>query len=52
MKKNNNRINRNKELLSFYIIKNASEGDIDALHRVLEHYVQIPAHLTTHSAKS
>ena len=46
MKKNNNRINRNKELLSFYIIKNASEGDIDALHRVLEQYESYIRNLT------
>lgn len=38
MKKNSKRINRNKELLPFHIIKNASAGDIDALHRVLENY--------------
>lgn len=38
MKKNNRRINRKKELLPFYIIMNATSGDVDAIHKVLNHY--------------
>lgn len=38
MRKNNNRRKKYRELLPFYIIKNAAEGDVEALHKVLEYY--------------
>lgn len=38
MKKNRRQINRNKELLPVDIIENAASGDVEALHKILEHY--------------
>ena len=38
MKKTNRRNIQKKELLAFQIIKKASEGDVEAIQKVLEHY--------------
>lgn len=47
MKKNNRQIRKTKELLPFHVIKDASEGEVEALQKVLDHYKEYIRKLST-----